>query len=544
MAGCKGGGISARKPGELLSGCATGYFQPGRPDESRDRHCRESGRGIYHLWGGWVCVTWAWRMQGILEPMARKGITPQSTDFSEWFQDVVQGAELADHSPVRGSMIIRPYGYALWENVQKNLDRMFKDTGHQNAYFPLFIPLSFLQKEAEHVKGFAPELAIVTHAGGEELEEPLVVRPTSETMIGYMWTKWIQSYRDLPQLLNQWANVVRWELRPRLFLRTTEFLWQEGHTAHATQREAEEETRRMLSLYAKLARDYAALPVWEGLKTESEKFAGAEYTTTIEGIMRDGKALQAGTSHFLGQNFAKAFGISFQDKNSKNSFVWTTSWGLSTRFIGAIIMAHGDDQGLVLPPRLAPIQTVIVPIYKGETREVIVSAAGGLRDELHAAGVRVYLDDRDQYSPGYKFNEWELKGVPFRVELGPRDLERGQVVLKSRLGERETVALSVLATGMQGRLAAFHQALYARALDYRDRHVWMVDDYQTFKARIEEGFAEAFHCGDPACEQGIKDETKATIRCIPFSGTEAEGGCVRCGRKSAHGKRLLFAKAY
>ncbi len=483
-------------------------------------------------------------MQGILEPMARKGITPQSTDFSEWFQDVVQGAELADHSPVRGSMIIRPYGYALWENVQKNLDRMLKDTGHQNAYFPLFIPLSFLQKEAEHVEGFAPELAIVTHAGGEELEEPLVVRPTSETMIGYMWTKWIQSYRDLPQLLNQWANVVRWELRPRLFLRTTEFLWQEGHTAHATQREAEEETRRMLSLYAKLARDYAALPVWEGLKTESEKFAGAEYTTTIEGIMRDGKALQVGTSHFLGQNFAKAFGISFQDKNSKNSFVWTTSWGLSTRFIGAIIMTHGDNQGLIMPPRLAPIQTVIVPIYKGETREAVVSAAGGLRDELHAAGVRVYLDDRDQYSPGYKFNEWELKGVPFRVELGPRDLEQGQVVLKSRLGERETVALSALTTGMQERLAAFHQALYARALDYRDRHVWAVDNYQTFKARIEEGFAEAFHCGDSVCEQGIKDETKATIRCIPFSGTEAEGECVRCGRKSAHGKRLLFAKAY
>ena len=352
-----------------------------------------------------------------------KGLTPQSQDFSEWYLEVIQKAELADYGPVRGTIVVRPYGYAIWENIQQVLDRMFKETGHQNAYFPLFIPMSFLRKEAEHVEGFSPELAVVTHAGGEELEEPLAVRPTSETVIGYMWSKWIRSWRDLPQLLNQWGNVVRWEMRTRPFLRTSEFLWQEGHTAHATREEAEEEVRRMLSIYARLAREYAAIPVIEGLKTEKEKFAGAVYTTTIEALMKDGKALQAGTSHYLGENFARAFDIKFQDRDLQVKYVHTTSWGLSWRFIGAIIMTHGDDRGLVLPPRLAPIQVVIVPIYKDESRERVLEAAQGLRQALQAKGLRVHLDDRDQHTPGYKFHEWELKGVPVRIELGP--LPRG-----------------------------------------------------------------------------------------------------------------------
>lgn len=363
-----------------------------------------------------------------------KGLTPQSQDFSEWYLEVIQKAELADYGPVRGTIVVRPYGYALWENIQGVLDRMFKETGHQNAYFPLFIPMSFLKKEAEHVEGFSPELAVVTHAGGEELEEPLAVRPTSETVIGYMWSKWIKSYRDLPQLLNQWGNVVRWELRTRPFLRTSEFLWQEGHTAHATREEAEEEVRRMLSIYAKLAREYGAIPVVEGMKTEKEKFAGAVYTTTIEALMRDGKALQSGTSHYLGENFARAFDIKFQDKDLQVKYVHTTSWGLSWRFIGAIIMTHGDDQGLILPPRLAPIQVVIVPIYREESRERVLEAAFDLKRRLLQAGLRVHLDDRDQHTPGYKFHEWELKGVPFRIELGPKDLEAGEAVLASRLG--------------------------------------------------------------------------------------------------------------
>ncbi|WP_456445157.1 proline--tRNA ligase [Oceanithermus sp.] len=474
-----------------------------------------------------------------------QGVTPQSQDFSEWYIDVIQKAELVDYGPVRGTMVMRPYGYALWENLQRELDRMIKETGHENAYFPLFIPMSFLQKEAEHVEGFAPELAVVTHAGGEELEEPLAVRPTSETVIGYMWSKWISSWRDLPVLMNQWANVVRWEKRPRPFLRTTEFLWQEGHTAHATREEAEEETRRMLGVYAQLARDYAAIPVWEGMKTEKEKFAGAVYTTTIEAMMRDGKALQAGTSHFLGQNFARAFEITFQDQDLEEKYVWTTSWGLSTRMIGAIIMAHGDDQGLILPPRLAPIQVVVVPIYRKNTREVVLQAAWGFSREIRAAGVRVHTDDRDQYSPGYKFNEWELRGVPLRIEIGPRDVEAGHAVLKSRLGgEKEFIGLRDLPGLLPERLEGFHRALYERALAFREAGVRRVDDYEAFKAQVEHGFAAAFHCGEAACEKAIQEETKATTRLIPFDFPEEEGVCVRCGRPSAYGKRVLFAKAY
>lgn len=473
-----------------------------------------------------------------------KGLTPQKQDFSEWYLEVIQRAELADYGPVRGTIVVRPYGYALWENIQATLDRMFKETGHHNAYFPLFIPMSFLKKEAEHVEGFSPELAVVTHAGGEELEEPLAVRPTSETVIGYMWSKWIKSYRDLPQLLNQWGNVVRWELRTRPFLRTSEFLWQEGHTAHATREEAEEEVRKMLSIYAKLAREYAALPVIEGLKTEKEKFAGAVYTTTIEAMMKDGKALQSGTSHYLGENFARAFDIKFQDKDLQVKYVHTTSWGLSWRFIGAIIMTHGDDQGLILPPRLAPIQVVVVPIYREESRERVLEAAYELKRRLLQAGLRVHLDDRDQHTPGYKFHEWELKGVPYRVELGPKDLEAGEAVLASRLGGKERLSLESLPALLPDRLETFHQALYQRALDFQEAHTRKVDTYEAFKEAVQGGFALAFHCGDRACERAIQEETTATTRCVPFEAEPEEGLCVRCGRPSAYGKRVVFAKAY
>ena len=473
-----------------------------------------------------------------------KGLTPQSQDFNEWYNEVVLRADLVDYGPVRGTMVIKPYGYALWENIQRELDRMFKETGHQNTYFPLFIPISFLQKEAEHVEGFAPELAVVTQAGGETLEEPLAVRPTSETIIGYMWAKWIRTYRDLPQLLNQWNSVVRWELRTKLFLRTTEFLWQEGHTAHATQEEAEEEARRMAGVYATVLRDWCAIPGWEGPKTESEKFAGAVYSISYEAMMRDGKALQSCTSHYLGQNFAKAFGIQFQDKDQQNKYVHTTSWGFTTRVVGAIVMTHGDDKGLILPPRLAPIQVVIVPIYKAETREAVLPAAEQLYQALKAAGIRVYLDDRDQYSPGYKFNEWELKGVPLRLELGPRDVEARTAVLASRLGGKETVQMTELSSLLPAKLEQFQHELYQRALAFREAHTWEVNSYEEFKEKVEQGFVKAFHCGDKDCEKQIKAETTATTRCIPYDEPEAHGSCIRCGKPSAYGKRILFAKAY
>ncbi len=473
-----------------------------------------------------------------------KGPTPQSQDFSAWYLDVIQMAELADYGPVRGTIVVRPYGYALWENIRATLDEMFKATGHQNAYFPLFIPMGFLQKEAQHVEGFSPELAVVTHAGGEELEEPLAVRPTSETIIGYMWSRWIRSWRDLPQLLNQWNNVVRWEMRTRPFLRTSEFLWQEGHTAHATKEEAEEETRRMLGVYVKFATEYAALPVIAGLKTEKEKFAGAVYTTTMEAMMRDGRALQSGTSHFLGQNFAKAFDITFQDKDLEEKYVWTTSWGLSWRIIGGIIMTHGDDRGLIFPPKLAPIQVVIVPIYKSETRQEVLEAAATLQAELKAQGVRVHVDDRDQYTPGFKFNDWELKGVPFRIELGPRDVAAKTAVLASRLGGKETLPLGELAAQIPQKLEAFHQALYERARRFRDERTRVVDDYESFKEAVAEGFALAFHCGDVGCEKAIQEETKATTRVIPFDAPEENGSCIRCGKPAAYGKRVVFARAY
>jgi len=496
-----------------------------------------------------------------------KAITPQSEDYSQWYQDIVLRAELADYSPVKGCMVIRPNGYALWENLQKALDGMFKATGHVNAYFPLFIPMSFLSKEAEHVEGFAKECAVVTHhrlgavegggvgpAPGSELEEPLIVRPTSETIIYAMYSKWIKSYRDLPVLLNQWANVVRWEMRTRLFLRTTEFLWQEGHTAHATHEEAWEEVLRMLGIYARFAEEWMALPVLRGVKSESEKFAGALKTTCIEAMMQDGKALQAGTSHDLGQNFAKAFDVKFQDERGEWQYCWQTSWGVSTRLIGALIMAHSDDQGLVVPPKLAAIHAVIVPIYKDEAgRARVMEAAASLKARLAAEGLGVVLDDRDTVSPGFKYNEWELKGVPVRLEIGPRDVEQGACVAVPRVatralreGERrqkESLPLEGASASLKALLEDLQQALLSRALAFREEHSYRIDDYAAFQRDIEKGgFFWAHWCGSPACEERVKDETKATIRCIPFDGEKESGKCLLCGAPSE--RRVVWARAY
>ncbi|MDP8929005.1 MAG: proline--tRNA ligase, partial [Actinomycetota bacterium] len=426
------------------------------------------------------------------------------------------------------------------------LDAMFKETGHENAYFPLLIPMGFLQREAEHVEGFSPELAVVTHGGGKELEEPLVVRPTSETVIGEMYSKWISSYRDLPVLINQWANVVRWELRPRLFLRTTEFLWQEGHTAHATESEAMEETLRMLDVYDTFARDTAAIPMIMGEKTPGERFPGAVNTFSIEGQMRDGRALQSATSHYLGTNFARAFNITFQDENNEPRHCHTTSWGMSTRMIGAVILAHGDDQGLVLPPGLAPYQVVITTIGRGDelarTREVAHRLATGLA----AHGVRAHVDDREDVSPGYKFNDWELRGVPFRVELGPRDLNAGTAVLAQRIGreQKDTVSLETLAADLPRHLRDYHKLLLGRATAYRDAHSDEIDTWGDFVAQVQAGFAYALHCGRPECEDEIKAETTATPRCVPMGSVRESGECIRCGAPSAYGRRVVFARAY
>ena len=473
-------------------------------------------------------------------------LTPQHEDFSKWYNEIVQKADLADYSPVRGCMVIKPYGYTLWEHIHDELDRRFKETGHVNAYFPLFIPMSFLEKEAEHVEGFAPELAVVTHGGGEELAEPLVVRPTSETIIGYMYSKWVQSYRDLPLLINQWANVVRWELRTRLFLRTAEFLWQEGHTAHATREEAVEETLRMLGVYADFAIKEAAIPVLPGRKSESEKFAGAVTSYTIEAMMRDGKALQSGTSHFLGQNFARAFDIKFLDENNVQQFAWTTSWGLSTRMVGAIVMAHGDDQGLVLPPRLAPIQVVIVPIWRKEAERVaVLEAARALRQRLQRV-CRVHLDDRDTASAGWKFNDWEMRGVPLRLELGPRDITNGTVMAARRdqPGREGKTLLSSAEIEMTvpGLLTTIQQAIYQKALAFRDSHIYDVRTYAELQEAVETGFARAWWAGDREDEARIKEETRATIRCIPLEQPGGTGTCVYTGRE-AH-EVALFGRAY
>ncbi len=473
-------------------------------------------------------------------------LTSQGEDFSKWYNEIVQKADLADYSPVRGCMVIKPYGYTLWENIRDALDRRFKATGHVNAYFPLFIPESFLQKEAEHVEGFSPELAVVTIGGGAELEERLIVRPTSETIIGHMYAKWIQSYRDLPLLINQWANVVRWEMRTRLFLRTTEFLWQEGHTAHATSDEAMEETLRMLGVYTDFAMNEAAIPVLPGRKSESEKFAGAVASYTIEAMMKDGKALQSGTSHFLGQNFARAFDIKFLDENNEQQLVWTTSWGVSTRMVGAIVMTHGDDQGLVLPPRLAPIQVVIVPIWrKDEERAAVLEAAQQLHARLKGSA-RVELDVREGFTAGWKFNEWEMRGVPLRIEVGPRDVANRQVMFARRDvpgREGKTAApWDGLETTVAEMLATIQQAIFQKALDFRDSHTWDVSTYDELKEAVETGFARAWWAGDAADEARIKEETKATVRCIPTEQPGGAGTCVYTGKPAT--EVAIFGKAY
>ena len=474
-----------------------------------------------------------------------QGVTPQSEDFSSWYNELVIKAQLADRGPVRGTMVMRPYGYRIWELLQGELDRRIKDTGHENAYFPLLIPESHLQREAEHVEGFSPELAVVTYAGGKELEDRIVVRPTSETVIGEMMAKWISSYRDLPLLLNQWANVVRWELRPRLFLRTTEFLWQEGHTAHAGEADAMAETMLALDMYAEVARDIAAMPVVEGEKTPGERFAGAARTFSIEGMMRDGKALQAGTSHYLSTNFAAAFGIRYTSEAKQLELCHTTSWGMSTRMIGGVIMTHGDDKGLVLPPRLAPYQVVIVPIGRNEQLEGVLAAARELAGRLRAAGLRVHVDQRSHLSPGFKFNDWELRGVPLRLELGPRDLASGSAVLVSRLGgDKEQLALAGAPEALAGRLEEFQASLLDRATRFRDERTRVVDDWDEFVVAVEVGWALALHCGDAACEADIKASTGATPRIVPLAGEPEAGTCIRCGGPSGYGRRVLFGRAY
>ena len=479
--------------------------------------------------------------------MADEKLPARSQDFSEWYNQLVLRAELADYAPVRGCMVVRPYGWALWENIQQALDRRFKATGHQNVAFPLLIPRSFIDKEKHHVAGFSPELAVVTVGGGEELAEPLVVRPTSETIIGHMWSKWIQSYRDLPVLMNQWNSVVRWELRTKLFLRTLEFYWQEGHTAHATREEAEIETRRMLDIYADFAMNDAAIPVIPGRKSDSERFAGAETTYAIEAMMGDGKALQAGTSHFLGQNFAKAFDVRYLDPAGALQHCWTTSWGLSTRFIGAIIMVHGDDQGLILPPRLAPYQVVIVPIFKSDAeRAAVLETSRRLRDELARANLRVTLDDREGASPGWKFNEWEMRGVPLRVEIGPKDVAKQAAVLarRDRPGKegKTSAALSGITQTIEGLLDDIQASLFERALAFRKSHTRDAESYHELKQAVESGFAFSFWCGSADCEARVKEETRATTRCLPLEQPGGSGACVCCGSPAT--ERAIFARAY
>lgn len=481
---------------------------------------------------------------------AQFGVTPQSVDFNEWYNEVVLKADLADYSPVRGSMVVKPYGSAIWERIQRWLDDKFKETGHESLLFPTLIPLNFLQKEAEHVEGFAPELFTVTKIGTEVLEEPYVLRPTSETIIGHMWAQWLNSYRDLPFLHYQWGAVFRAELRTKLFLRTAEFYWHEGHTAHATAEEAMAETLQQLDLYHEFCRDVLALPVIRGTKTPSERFAGAVETFSIEGMMRDGKALQSGTSHYLGQNFARAFDVKFQGSDQKEHFVHTTSWAISSRIIGALIMTHGDDKGLQLPPNIAPIQVVIVPVARKDTQEAMYAEADALAAELRAAGVRVKVDKREGVSNGFKYNDWELKGVPVRVEIGPRDVEAGVVVVKNRnSADKETLSRAAVVDHMAARLDSIQQALYRRALDFLRDNTVTVDSYDEFKAALDAGkWVRAFHCGERDSEAQIKEDTKATVRNIPLDGElygEAEEGvCVHTGQPSAYGKRVIFGRQY
>lgn len=477
--------------------------------------------------------------------MSNEKIPSRSENYSEWFNQIIQRAEMADYAPVRGCMVVRPYGWALWENIQANLDKRFKASGHVNAAFPLFIPMSFLEKEKEHVEGFSPELAIVTIGGGEKLEEPLVVRPTSETIIGYMYSKWIKSYRDLPIKINQWANVVRWEMRTRLFLRTLEFYWQEGHTAHATAAEAEAETKQMLETYTRFAVDEAAVPVIQGRKSATEKFAGAVHSYSIEAMMGDTKALQAGTSHFLGQNFAKAFNIQYLDVNNNLQYCWTTSWGLSTRFIGAIIMTHGDDQGLVLPPRLAPYQVVIVPIFRNdEEQSKVMPVVEQLKQQL--SDFRIKVDDRTEVTPGFKFNDWEMRGVPLRIEVGPKDVEKGSVMVSRRdipgRDGKTIIPQSEISGRVKDLLDEIQKSLLVKATQFRDSHIFEPKDYEDLKQIVDHGWAFSWWCGDPACEAKVKEDTKATTRCIPFEQPGGHGKCVVCGKDAT--EKVYFSRAY
>lgn len=488
-----------------------------------------------------------------------KELTPRSQDYSQWYLDLVLKADLAENSAVRGCMVIKPYGYAIWEKIQRQLDDMFKETGHVNAYFPLFIPKSFLSKEADHVEGFAKECAVVTHYRlkndpegkgvivdpDAKLEEELIIRPTSETIIWNTYRNWIQSYRDLPILVNQWANVVRWEMRTRLFLRTAEFLWQEGHTAHSTKAEAEEEAKRMLEVYGEFAEKYMAMPVVRGVKSASERFAGAIDTYTIEALMQDGKALQSGTSHFLGQNFAKAFDVKFTDKEGKQDYVWATSWGVSTRLIGALIMAHSDDNGLVLPPKLAPFQVVIVPIYRSEEQLAQINEkVAGIVAALKNLGISVKYDNSDNKKPGWKFSEYELKGVPVRLAMGGRDLENNTIEVARRdTLTKETVSCDNLDIYIKNLLNDIQENIYKKALDFRAANTITVESYDEFKVKIEEGgFIMAHWDGTPETEEKIKNETKATIRCIPLEGDKTPGKCMVTGNPST--QRVVFARAY
>jgi len=489
-----------------------------------------------------------------------KEITSRAVDYSQWYNDLVIKGELADHSAVRGCMVIKPYGFALWENMRDALDKMFKDTGHVNAYFPLFIPKSFLSKEAAHVEGFAKECAVVTHyrlkndpnGGGvivvpdAKLEEELIIRPTSETIIWSTYKDWVQSYRDLPLLINQWANVVRWEMRTRLFLRTAEFLWQEGHTAHATKEEAIEETEKMLGVYATFIEDFMALPVIKGVKTASERFAGAVDTYCIETLMQDGKALQAGTSHFLGQNFAKAFDVKFSNKENQLEYVWATSWGVSTRLVGALVMAHSDDQGLILPPKIAPFQVVIVPIYKGDEQKALIDGkVKEISNELKAMGIRVKYDDNDNARPGWKFAEYEMKGVPVRLAIGARDLEKNVVEVARRdTKEKRVVQLEGIAQYVESLLAEIQTGMFDKAKAYQQEHITPADNWEEFEKLLDEkgGFIAAHWDGTAETEESIKEKTKATIRCIPLENKQEEGKCILTGKPSK--ERVLFARAY
>jgi prolyl-tRNA synthetase len=490
-----------------------------------------------------------------------KELTTRAQDYSQWYNDLVLKGSLADYSAVRGCMVIKPYGYALWENMQATLDKMFKDTGHENAYFPLFVPKSLFEAEEKNAEGFAKECAIVTHYRLKtdpnnkgklmvdpeaKLEEELIVRPTSEAIIWNTYKTWIQSYRDLPILVNQWANVVRWEMRTRLFLRTAEFLWQEGHTAHATKEEAVAETVKMLDVYADFAENWMAMPVIKGVKTPNERFAGAEDTYCIEALMQDGKALQAGTSHFLGQNFAKAFDVKFSDKNNTLDYVWATSWGVSTRLIGGLVMTHSDDEGLVLPPRIAPLQVVIVPIYKGEEQKVLLDEkVHAMVASFKAAGIRVKYDDSDNQRPGWKFAEYELKGVPVRIAVGPRDLENNQVEIARRdTKEKTTVSMDGITETVSQLLLDIQSNLFNRAKKYRDEHITKVDRWEDFIATLDTkaGFVSAHWDGTPETEDKIKEMTKATIRCIPLNNEQEAGTCILTGQPST--QRVLFARAY